>query len=106
MLKKFSVLALAGMLCLPTLASAGGGAADLGRQIDELQRQLEQLKRQMAEMQDTHEEAMEDIDERSVSPKSMMPDGQFEQMKKQELIDLIKYLRTTEQVEMAEGADK
>ena len=44
MLKKISVLALAGMLCLPSLASAGGGAADLGRQIDDLQRQLEQLK--------------------------------------------------------------
>ena len=27
--------------------------------------------------------------------------GQLEQMKKQEVIDLIKYLRTTEQVEMA-----
>ena len=46
--------------------------------------------------------AKEDIETRSVSPKSMMPDGQLEQMKPHEMIDLIKYLRTTEQVEMAQ----
>jgi putative heme-binding domain-containing protein len=45
--------------------------------------------------------AKEDIEDRSVSPKSMMPDGQLQQMKRQEVIDLIKYLRTTEQVETA-----
>ena len=45
--------------------------------------------------------AKEDIEERKVSPKSMMPDGQLEKMKAQELLDLIKYLRTTAQVEMA-----
>jgi len=44
--------------------------------------------------------ANSDIEARRVSPKSMMPDGQLEQMKPQEVIDLIKYLRTTEQVEM------
>ena len=44
----------------------------------------------------------EDIDIRKVSRKSMMPDGQFEKMKPQELLDLIKYLRTTEQVEIAQ----
>ena len=44
----------------------------------------------------------EDIDERLISPKSMMPDGQFDKMKPQEVIDLIKYLRTTEQVELAQ----
>ena len=44
--------------------------------------------------------AKADIEERRVSPKSMMPDGQLEQMKKQEMIDLIRYLRTTEQVEV------
>lgn len=43
----------------------------------------------------------EDIELRKVSPKSMMPDGQLDAMKPQEVIDLIKYLRTTEQVEMA-----
>jgi putative heme-binding domain-containing protein len=46
--------------------------------------------------------AKEDIETRSISPKSMMPDGQLDQMKPQELFDLIKYLRTTEQVEMVQ----
>ena len=45
--------------------------------------------------------AKDDIELRTVSPKSMMPDGQLDQMKPREVIDLIKYLRTTEQVEMA-----
>ncbi len=45
--------------------------------------------------------AKDDIEVRKVSPKSMMPDGQLDQMEKQQVIDLIKYLRTTEQVEMA-----
>jgi hypothetical protein len=31
----------------------------------------------------------------------MMPEGQLDQMKPQEVRDLIKYLQTTEQVEMA-----
>jgi putative heme-binding domain-containing protein len=44
----------------------------------------------------------EDIDIRKISPKSMMPDGQLDKMKQQEVADLIKYLRTTEQVEMAQ----
>jgi putative heme-binding domain-containing protein len=44
----------------------------------------------------------EDIDVRKVSDKSMMPEGQFDKMKQQEVADLIKYLRTTEQVEMAQ----
>lgn len=43
--------------------------------------------------------AKEDIEQRKVSPKSMMPDGQLDQMENQQIIDLIKYLRTTEQVE-------
>jgi putative heme-binding domain-containing protein len=46
--------------------------------------------------------AKEDIETRSISPKSMMPDGQLDQMKPQELFDLIKYLRTTEQVEIVQ----
>lgn len=45
--------------------------------------------------------AKEDIEVRKISPKSMMPDGQLDQMDKQAVLDLIKYLRTTEQVEMA-----
>lgn len=44
--------------------------------------------------------AKDDIEARKVSTKSMMPDGQLDQMKPQEIIDLIKYLRTTEQVEL------
>lgn len=45
--------------------------------------------------------AKEDIEVRKVSPKSMMPDGQLDQLKRQEVIDLVKYLRTTEQVEIS-----
>ncbi len=45
--------------------------------------------------------AKDDIETRRVSPKSMMPDGQLDQMKPEEVIDLIKYLRTTTQVETA-----
>ena len=42
-----------------------------------------------------------DIDDRVVSSKSMMPEGQLQAMKPQDVIDLIKYLRTTGQVEIA-----
>ncbi len=45
--------------------------------------------------------AKEDVEDKKTSDKSIMPDGQFDQMKPQEVIDLIKYLQTTEQVEMA-----
>ena len=45
--------------------------------------------------------AKEDIEERKTSDKSMMPEGQLEQLKKQEVLDLLKYLRTTQQVEAA-----
>ncbi|HIF31179.1 MAG TPA: c-type cytochrome [Planctomycetaceae bacterium] len=45
--------------------------------------------------------AKEDIETRTISSKSMMPDGQLDKMKRQEVLDLIRYLRTTEQVEMA-----
>ena len=44
--------------------------------------------------------AKNDIEARKTSKKSMMPDGQLDQMKPQEVLDLIKYLRTTEQVEL------
>ena len=46
--------------------------------------------------------AKEDIELRKISPKSMMPDGQLDKMTKQQLLDLILYLRTTEQVEIVE----
>jgi putative heme-binding domain-containing protein len=45
--------------------------------------------------------AKEDILTRKLSNLSMMPDGQLDNMKPQEVVDLIKYLRTTKQVEMA-----
>ncbi len=45
--------------------------------------------------------AKEDIERRKVSAKSMMPDGQLDQLKPRQVLDLIKYLRTTEQVEPA-----
>ena len=44
--------------------------------------------------------AKEDIEQRKISPKSMMPEGQLDQMTPEEVLDLIKYLRTTQQVEM------
>jgi len=43
-----------------------------------------------------------DIDYRQVSSKSIMPDGQLDQMKPPEVRNLIKYLQTTEQVEIAQ----
>ena len=45
--------------------------------------------------------AKADIEDRKISKKSIMPEGQLDQLKPQEVVDLIKYLRTTEQVEMA-----
>lgn len=44
--------------------------------------------------------AKEDIENRKTSDKSIMPDGQLDELKPQQVIDLIKYLRTTEQVEL------
>ncbi|MBV5305696.1 MAG: DUF3373 family protein [Desulfobulbaceae bacterium] len=51
MMKKFSMLALAGLIALPAIASAGGGtkpSSDLDRKIQDLSAQLDQLKAQMA----------------------------------------------------------
>lgn len=53
MVKKISMLALAGMIAMPTMASAG--AADMQAQIDALTRQLEALKAQMEEVQEVNE---------------------------------------------------
>ena len=44
--------------------------------------------------------AKDDIDARKTSPLSLMPDGQLLKMSDQEVLDLIKYLRTTQQVEL------
>ncbi|MDH5525129.1 MAG: DUF3373 domain-containing protein [Desulfobulbaceae bacterium] len=56
MVKKISALALAGLIALPTIASASNG--DMQAQIDALTRQLEALKAQM-------EETTEAIDDKS-----------------------------------------
>lgn len=50
MLKKFSALALAGLLALPAAASAG--SSDVAAQIDRLSKELEALKAQMATMKE------------------------------------------------------
>ena len=51
MVKRLSMLALAGLMVLPAVASAGGGKnkADLERKVEELSRQLDELKAQMAQ---------------------------------------------------------
>ena len=46
--------------------------------------------------------AKSDIESRKVSSKSMMPEGQLQQLKRKEMVDLIRYLQTTEQVEIAQ----
>jgi hypothetical protein len=50
MIKKISMLALAGLIALPVVASAGAGpkTSDLDRKIQDLSSQLDQLKAQMA----------------------------------------------------------
>lgn len=55
MVKQFSILALTGLIALPTLAAAGGGAtpADMEKKINELSRQLDELKAQMAKQNET-----------------------------------------------------
>jgi len=55
MVKRFSVLAFAGLLVLPSWAAAGGGAtpADLEKKIEALSRQLDELKAQMARQNET-----------------------------------------------------
>ena len=70
MLKRLSVVALAGCLAVPALASASAGpnVQDLERKIEELSRQLDELKAAMAEqgeMNAAQSELLDDIDERS-----------------------------------------
>jgi hypothetical protein len=43
-----------------------------------------------------------DIEDRTISSKSMMPDGQLDKLQSEEVMNLIKYLQTTEQVELPE----
>ncbi len=68
MLKKISVLALAGMLAMPAVAAAGAGGAasnNLDAQIAELTKQLEALKAQMNSMKKDQDAKLASIDERA-----------------------------------------
>ncbi len=60
MVKKFSTLALAALLAVPSVASAGGNA-DLAAQIQKLTQELNKLKAQM----ETVQEQSDDIEERA-----------------------------------------
>ena len=67
MVKKISVLALAGLFAFPALSAASGGpnVQDLERKIEELSRQLEELKSamgQQAEMNKATAAQLEDLD--------------------------------------------
>nr|WP_161501113.1 c-type cytochrome [Rhodopirellula sp. SM50] len=46
--------------------------------------------------------AKEDIEARKVSDKSMMPEGQLDQLSRKDLFDLVKYMQTKSQVEAAQ----
>jgi outer membrane murein-binding lipoprotein Lpp len=65
MVKRFSILAMAGLIALPTFAVAGGTSspADLERKIDELSRQLDELKAQMAKQNETVTEYGDKVDD-------------------------------------------
>ncbi|MGE4560617.1 MAG: DUF3373 family protein [Desulfobulbus sp.] len=65
MVKRFSMLALAGLIALPTIAVAGGGRsnAELERKVEELSRQLEELKAQMAQQNEVVTEYSDKVDD-------------------------------------------
>lgn len=70
MVKKISVLALAGLLALPVMASAGAGGAaattsDMQAQMDALTKQLNALKAQMAQIKTAQDEKFENFDEKA-----------------------------------------
>jgi len=69
MVKKISVLALAGLLALPAMASAGAGGAaataDVQAQVDALTKQLNALKAQMADIKNAQDAKFEDFDAKS-----------------------------------------
>ncbi|HER63382.1 MAG TPA: DUF3373 family protein, partial [Desulfobacteraceae bacterium] len=69
MVKKFSMLALAGLIAFPCIASASAGKApsDLTQKIDELSRQLDELKAQLAKQNEALTavgDQVEDMDEK------------------------------------------
>jgi hypothetical protein len=67
MVKKFSMLALAGLIALPAVASASAGKApsDLNAKIEEMSRQLEALKAQMAQQNESISEYGDKVDDMS-----------------------------------------
>lgn len=70
MVKKISVLALAGLLALPAMASAGAGGAaattsDMQAQMDALTKQLNALKAQMADIKTSQDQKFEDFDSKA-----------------------------------------
>lgn len=68
MLKKISVLALAGLFALPMAANAGSTGSsndDLAAKLDRLSQELAAVKAEMAGMKENQEEAFDDLDERS-----------------------------------------
>lgn len=67
MVKKFSMLALAGLIALPAVASASAGKApsDLNAKIEEMSRQLEALKAQMAQQNESISEYGEQVEDMS-----------------------------------------
>ena len=69
MIKKFSMLALAGLIALPGVAAASAGKtpSDLNQKIDELSRQFDELKAQLAKQNEDLAEVgnqVEDMDEK------------------------------------------
>jgi len=65
MVKRLSMLALAGLMVLPAMASAGGGKnkADLERKVEELSRQLDELKAQMAQQNEAISQYGDKVDD-------------------------------------------
>jgi len=65
MIKKFSVLALAGLIALPGVAAASAGKtpSDLNQKIDELSRQLDELKAQLAKQNEELAEMGNQVDD-------------------------------------------
>jgi uncharacterized coiled-coil protein SlyX len=65
MIKKFSMLALAGLIALPGIAAASAGKTptDLEQRIDELSRQLDELKAQLAQQNEALAQVGDQVDD-------------------------------------------
>jgi len=71
MMKRISLLAVAGLLALPPLAMAGGSQADLERKINDLERQLQELKAQVQKQDQTISKQNQAISEHGDKIESM-----------------------------------